>query len=155
VDLDGRVIGVCVPLSPQAENTAGGVEWYDSGIGFAVPFEGLDSSIQAMKSGKTVEPGKLGLMPQPGAGGKDVVVAQVLPDSPAKKAGLEAKDVITAVDGQPVGDLRKFRSLLGRYVAGDTIKLAVKRGEKTLELQATLIAGNDLPPPTPAPKPDM
>jgi S1-C subfamily serine protease len=117
--------------------------------------EGLEAIIQGMKDGKTIEPGKLGLMPQPGAGGKEVVVAQVLPGSPANKAGLEAKDVITAIDDQPVEDLRKFRSLLGRYVAGDTIKLSVKRGEKTLEVRATLIPGNDLPPPTPAPKPDM
>jgi serine protease Do len=155
VDLDGRVLGICVPLSPQAEDTAGGVEWYDSGIGFAVSLEGLDAIIQAMKSGKTIESGKLGVVPQPGAGGKEVVVAQVAPDSPAAKAGLQPQDRITAVDDRPVEDLRKFCSLLGRYVAGDTIKLAVKRGEQTLELKATLIAGNDVPAPKPVPSADL
>ena len=39
IDLEGRVMGVLVPLSPQAETEVAGVDWYDSGIGFAVPAE--------------------------------------------------------------------------------------------------------------------
>jgi serine protease Do len=151
VDLNGCVIGVCVPLSPYSESTAGGVEWYDSGIGFAIPLDGLDHIIQAMKTGKTIEPGRLGVVLQPGATGKDVVISAVVSGSPASQAGLEPKDVITAIEGQPVEDLRKFRGVLGRYVAGDTIKIAVRRGEKTLETKATLMAGHDLPAPAPAP----
>src|SRR5262249_28458348 len=42
VDLDGRVIGICVPLTPGAQQEAAGAQWYDSGIGFAVPLDGLD-----------------------------------------------------------------------------------------------------------------
>ncbi len=37
IDIRGRVIGVLVPLSPQQEGEFAGAEWYDSGIGFAVP----------------------------------------------------------------------------------------------------------------------
>lgn len=37
IDIEGRVIGINVPLSPQADETLGGTEWYDSGVGFAVP----------------------------------------------------------------------------------------------------------------------
>lgn len=37
IDIEGRVIGINVPLSPKTDETLGGTEWYDSGIGFAVP----------------------------------------------------------------------------------------------------------------------
>ena len=75
--------------------------------------------------------------------------------STAAEMDVIAKDVLTAIDDQPVEDLRKFRSVLGRYVAGETIKLAVKRGEKKLEVKVTLVAGSDLPPPKPAPSADL
>ena len=39
VDIRGRVLGVIVPLSPQSADEVAGYEWYDSGIGFAVPAE--------------------------------------------------------------------------------------------------------------------
>ncbi|MCI0356859.1 MAG: S1C family serine protease, partial [Planctomycetaceae bacterium] len=37
IDLEGRVVGICAPLSPHGAGEAAGAEWYDSGIGFAVP----------------------------------------------------------------------------------------------------------------------
>ena len=39
VDIAGRVLGVLVPMSPDGSGEVAGVEWYDSGIGFAVPLE--------------------------------------------------------------------------------------------------------------------
>ena len=41
VDIRGRVLGVIVPMAPQGASEVAGVEWYDSGIGFAVPLAGL------------------------------------------------------------------------------------------------------------------
>ena len=34
IDLEGRVAGVLVPLSPRSEDAVAEAEWYDSGIGF-------------------------------------------------------------------------------------------------------------------------
>jgi len=150
VDLDGRVIGICVPLSPMSEETAGGVEWYDSGIGFAVPLDGLDRILEDMKQGKVIQPGKLGIAVRPGPAGKDAEITSVAEGSPAAKAGLQPKDVITTIDGQAVVDVRKLRSILGRYVAGEKIKVAAKRGEKTVEVEVTLAPGTDIAPPRPA-----
>ncbi len=39
VAMDGRVQGILVPASPQSEGATAGVEWYDSGIGFAIPMD--------------------------------------------------------------------------------------------------------------------
>ena len=41
VDIRGRVYGVVVPMAPQATSEVAGAEWYDSGIGFAVPLASL------------------------------------------------------------------------------------------------------------------
>ncbi len=43
-DLDGRVLGVIVPLG-ASEDEAAGVDWYDSGIGFAVPLSNILSVV--------------------------------------------------------------------------------------------------------------
>jgi len=48
--IDGRVIGICVPLNPKAKGGVASVEWYDSGVGFAIPLSQLDESIEKMKS---------------------------------------------------------------------------------------------------------
>ncbi|MEX2213614.1 MAG: trypsin-like peptidase domain-containing protein [Phycisphaeraceae bacterium] len=156
VDLDGKVIGICVPLSPQGGGAAAGVEWYDSGIGFAVPLHGLDRLIGQMKEGKSIQPGRMGVMPGPVAGGgKGVGVNTVQPKSGAEKAGLKKGDIITAIDGDEIQDALHLRSVLGRFIAGDTIKLAIKRGEEKLEIELTLDSGNPdvenptLPPPAP------
>ena len=47
--IDGRVIGICVPLNPKAKDATASVEWYDSGIGFAIPLSQLDECIAKMK----------------------------------------------------------------------------------------------------------
>src|SRR5262245_46807733 len=52
VDVEGRVIGVLVPASPRAEGDAAGVEWYDSGIGFAVPLEDVNATLARLKEGQ-------------------------------------------------------------------------------------------------------
>src|SRR5205085_6749092 len=38
IDIAGRVQGIILPASPTGQDETAGFEWYDSGIGFAVPF---------------------------------------------------------------------------------------------------------------------
>ena len=49
VDLEGRVMGVLAPLSPEGQSEASGIEWYDSGIGFAVPLEDILQVLERLK----------------------------------------------------------------------------------------------------------
>jgi serine protease Do len=152
IDLDGRVVGICVPLSPNARNDAAGAEWYDSGIGFAVPLTGLDSVVAAMKEGKTLQPGFLGVQAQPaGDPPTGAVVKQVVPDSPAAKAGLQAEDRIHSVGGIEILDVTHLQSVIGRFYAGDKVEVVVQRGEEKKTFEAELIVPP--PPPKPMPKP--
>lgn len=61
-DLDGRVIGVCVPLAPQSEDEIAGVEWYDSGTGFAIHVEQINERMGRMRAGGDLRRGLLGLL---------------------------------------------------------------------------------------------
>jgi serine protease Do len=150
VDLDGRVVGICVPLSPNAKSDAAGAEWYDSGIGFAVPLAGLDSVVAAMKEGKTLQRGFLGVQAQ-GAGDPPTgaVVKQVVPDSPAAKAEIQAEDRIVSVGGIEIQDVTHLQSVIGRFFAGDKVEIVVQRGEEKKTLEAELV----VPPPPPKPMP--
>ncbi|MCY2965873.1 MAG: trypsin-like peptidase domain-containing protein, partial [Planctomycetota bacterium] len=52
VDVEGKVMGILVPLSPMATGDVAGVEWYDSGIGFAIPLADVYASLDRLKTGK-------------------------------------------------------------------------------------------------------
>ncbi len=61
VDIRGRVLGVIVPMAPQATSEVAGVEWYDSGIGFAVPLAAITDRLEMMKRGDDQHAGMLGI----------------------------------------------------------------------------------------------
>jgi len=60
--------------------------------------------------------------------------------SPAEKCGLLGGDLIVSLDGQAVRNLQDYAVLLFSHKPGDIISLAVRRGDETLEIQATLEA---------------
>lgn len=66
------------------------------------------------------------------------LVTQVLDDTPAAKAGLKENDVITAVNGDKLDAERTLRDRLSAYEPGDTVKLDVKRGSESLQVEVTL-----------------
>lgn len=66
------------------------------------------------------------------------LIVEVEADSPAAQAGVQADDVVTAVNGEPVDAERTLRDRLVAYEAGDTITLTVNRGGEVQEIQVTL-----------------
>ena len=108
--LDGRVFGVLVPASPDADGDTAGAEWYDSGIGFAVPLADVFAVLPRLKEGKDLRRGKLGFTPKE----PDlpytvaVTVGTVAAGSPLDKADVKAGDVITVVGGKTVANFNPF-----------------------------------------------
>jgi serine protease Do len=151
VDIEGRVIGVCVPLAPmQRGGAGGGVRWYDSGIGFAVPTADLGPVIERMAQGEVIRAGRLGVRPVAVEDGAGARIQKVVEDSPAATAGLRKDDIIVAVDGGAVRDVFHLRLLVGRHVAGDEVTLTIRRGDEEMRVTATLDAGEEtVPPPQP------
>lgn len=64
------------------------------------------------------------------------VAEVVMPNSAAWDAGLQAQDVILAVDGVPVHAFRQMRELVGQS-EGRTLTLTVRRGAETFDLPLT------------------
>jgi hypothetical protein len=65
---------------------------------------------------------------------KDMVVTEILVDSPAYNAGLKVNDVIIAFDGIPVNDTATLKQLTESVKYGDKKRLRVKRGDTIVDL---------------------
>ena len=66
------------------------------------------------------------------------LVADPQKDGPAAKAGIEAGDVITAVNGEPVKDARELARVIGGLAPGSTVKLDVLQKGKSKVVSMTL-----------------
>jgi serine protease Do len=139
VDIHGRVLGVLVPLSPQAQSEIAGAEWYDSGIGFAAPLADFLPQLEKLKQGEDLMPGILGVTFK----GRDVYadkveIAAVLPKSPAYKVGLQPEDLIVEAGGEKIDRQAQLKHVVGRLYAGETLNLVAMRGDQRLEFAAEL-----------------
>lgn len=139
VDVQGRVLGILAPLSPHESSDTAGVEWYDSGIGFAVPLIDLLPLVERLKGGEDLLPGLLGVSFR----GKDLLQGEPIIDrvrfgSPAEEAGLLADDRVVTIDGQAITRMAEFRQVFGTKYAGDVVRFEVRRGEQTVPVEAKL-----------------
>jgi S1-C subfamily serine protease/dienelactone hydrolase len=147
VAVDGRLMGVLIPASTTGEGETAGVEWYDSGIGFAVPMETvLDSAKRMIASGKDLRRGVLGFIPQNATERYNVpvVVGTVAPESVALKIGLKVGDTITAIDGVAVENYSELQHALGPKYEGDAIDLTVERDGKPVKFDKVVLGGTDV-----------
>jgi S1-C subfamily serine protease len=142
VDLAGRVQGILVPASPQAEGVTAGFEWYDSGIGFAIPLEDVNAALPRLKAGKDLKRGLLGVTMQgQDQFGTPAAIASVTPGSAAEKAGVKPGDLITEVDGKPVDSQAQLMHALGTRYEGDAVSLKLKRGKEEVKLDKVALGG--------------
>lgn len=140
IDLRGNVLGLLVPLSPDGSDEVSGVQWYDSGIGFAIAVQDLPKAIGKLKEGKDLYPGILGvrfaegslLLAEP-------VIAGSTPNSPAAKAGLKEGDRIVEVAGRKTSRAADVKQQISRHYAGETIRVVLLRGSQRLEKQVALV----------------
>jgi S1-C subfamily serine protease len=143
VNLDGQVVGINTLAAGQSE---AGVQ--AEGIGFAIAISAARPiADQLVATGKVVHPymgisyvplnpaiaAQLGTDATEGA-----VLAQVAPGSPAADAGLQSRDIITAVDGSPLKGESTLPQIIRDHKPGDTLDLTVVRGSGTLHIKLIL-----------------
>lgn len=144
VDIRGRVLGVLVPLSPQSKKVVAGVQWYDAGIGFAVPMRHLIQVLPKLQAGEDLDPGLLGVTLAKGDPyAEPPTLAAVHPNSPADEAGLKQGDTIVEIEGKPIATQIDLRFALGPRYAGETVTMVASRtsgdGELKIEKNVTLV----------------
>lgn len=142
VNLRGELVGINTAIVGP---TGGNV-----GIGFAVPIDIAISVAQRLIIDGEVKRGQIGVIVQDltpaladalGLEGRTgALVSDVMPGSPAEGAGIEAGDVVVAVDGTAVMGSADLRTRLGLMVPGTEIALAVVRDGEEVERKVVLAA---------------
>jgi serine protease Do len=137
---DGEVIGINVAYLPPETGA--------EGIGFAIPSDtAISVADQLIESGEVSSPylgiGLVDLSPEDAERfgvpvDSGVIVESVEPGSAAGDAGLRRGDIITALDGTPIEDSGDLLAALRDYRPGETVELAIVRGNDELTLTATL-----------------
>lgn len=151
LDSSGRLIGINTAIySPSGAS---------AGIGFAVPVDTLMRVIpQLLRSGRYVRP-SLGISVDEQVNGRlkaltgrdGVFVLAVEPGSAAAKAGMSGVttgpagllpgDVITAVEGKPVGTIGALLARLDDFEVGANVRVTLQQGQATREVKIALQPG--------------
>lgn len=146
VNADSEVIGINTAIAGNAQN-----------IGFAIPINDVKGLIDSvLKTGKLNRPYlgvhyipltddvayQLGLSVKRGAYIAPSTAGQpsIIAGSPAEKAGLKERDIITKVNNTPIDESHSLTSVLGHYSVGTTVTLTIIRDGKQQTLPATLAA---------------
>ena len=142
-DMAGKVIGVNTAIvSPNGGSV---------GIGFAIPAAVARPVIEELRARGHVERGWIGVSVQPltpdiasGLGlppGQDgALIAQLDPDGPAARAGLRQGDIVIAVEGRPVNQLRELPRAVAAVRPGTTATVDILR--RGAPLQIPVVVGS-------------
>ncbi|HSB70270.1 MAG TPA: DegQ family serine endoprotease [Candidatus Methylomirabilis sp.] len=146
VNAAGQVVGIDTAIYSQSGGSVG--------IGFAIPINLAKTILPQLEAKGHVTRGWLGVSIQPVTPDlakalqlpkqEGALVAQVLPDSPAVKAGLRAGDVIVTYDGHAIAKAGDLPGLVAGTPIGQTATVQVLREGKPLTLTARIV---ELPEP--------
>ena len=136
VNLHGELIGINTAIIGRAGGNAG--------IGFAVPTHIATAVMHQLSEHGEMQRGRIGVTIQDltpdlaEALDLDVehgaIVSRVEPGSPAEEAGLQAGDVIVAVDGVGTEGSRDLRNAIGVVRVGEAVEVDVQRERRRLRL---------------------
>lgn len=141
LDLDGVPVAGDADLQERVFSTAPGTQ-----ITLLVEREGSDLALPAVVGAVSrplaLSPRKalLGIQIGTSPDGRGAAVSRVTKDSAADKAGLQAKDVLLSVDGQPVSAPPQLTDLIATKNPGDAVTIVFERAGKEESVRAVLDA---------------
>ena len=140
VDIEGRVIGInsAIRASATSSGTAGSI-----GLGFAIPIDLARNVAEQLLAGKPVEHARIGVTVSPAIGEDEITgigaeVKEVTEGGAGDKAGIEAGDVITSLNGDPIASSSALVATIRGYKPGETVQLTLRRGDETQTVDVTL-----------------
>jgi Do/DeqQ family serine protease len=143
VDGNGNLLGINTAIYSRSGGSMG--------IGFAIPvstakqvLEGIVAEGQVTRGWIGVEPQELNaelveafkLKPEAASAG-GVIITGVLQNGPAAQGGIRPGDVITAVNGQPVGNVSQLLTAVAALKPGTPAPLTVLRGDGPVKIAVT------------------
>ena len=144
----GQVVGMNTLIASASGNKS------FSGLGFAIPADIIKNVVEQLVENGEVARGYLGisideLSPKMartyGFDGKGVLVIEPQPGTPAAKAGIQADDIITSVNGQPVEHPSDLRLTISGLKPDTEVQLELFRDGKVLTKSVTLMRLPDDP----------
>ena len=121
LDDEAKVIGVNSQIATAGAGSG------NIGIGFAVPSNTAREVVPQLEQGQTIERPWIGVSTSPALGG-GAEVAEVVPGSPADRAGLENGDVIVGVGGDRVAEPDDVAGAISSRQPGDRVSVEVRGG---------------------------
>jgi len=143
-NIEGEVIGINTMIYSHNDSNIG--------IGFAIPINSAkDIAKEIIANGKAIHPylgvqiatladadAYLATVHQQGfKGDKGAVIAELIPNGPAARAGLLQKDIITEIDREPINDSDDLLRIIKKHKVGQQVKVTVWRSGKFTSITIT------------------
>ena len=135
-NMAGEVVGINTAIVAQGQ-----------GIGFAIPVNVAKDLIPQLKGGKVIR-GWLGIMIQDltpelaesfgTKQTKGIIVADVVADGPADKAGIKRGDLVTALNGKPIDSTHMLSRMVAATAPNTQLTLQVIRDGKPKDIKVTI-----------------
>jgi serine protease Do len=145
VDVRGRLVGINTLIFSQS----GG----NDGLSFSAPSNIVRAVYDQIRKFGRVRRGEIGIRaqtitPELATGlqltrTSGVILADVIPGSPAAQAGIRPGDIVLALDGKPMENGRQLHVNLYRRLIGDVITLDVLRENRTLKIAVAMTERHD------------
>jgi len=140
LDISGKVIGINVAILSRSGQSAG--------IGFALPVNRAKRILDRLIEGKEIRYGWLGVAVQNLSPDlirnfnldqkTGVLVAQVVADGPAGRAGIKRRDIITKFDGHSIESVNQLIDLVSISKVNKAVKVKVIRNNKIKKLKVVI-----------------
>ena len=147
VDVNGNLLGINTAIYSRSGGSLG--------IGFAIPVSTARSVLESIITTGSVTRGWIGVEPQDvtpeiaesfGLEQKSgAIVAGVLKNGPADRAGIKPGDILVSVDGQDITDTTRLLNLIAQIKPGSNAKIHLVR--KNREVDLDVMIGKRPPPP--------
>jgi S1-C subfamily serine protease len=133
LNLDGELIGLTTALAAVAGGEAAG--------GYAIPMDAnTRKMIDVLKRGEEIDYGFLGVTvnPEDRGDGRGVLIQDAAAGMPAARAGLMGRDIVTAIDGNPVREQDDLFLNIAAALAGSEVDIEVLRNGQPKQVKVRL-----------------
>jgi putative serine protease PepD len=130
LDLNGRVVGMNAQIATESGS--------NSGIGYAIPIETVQSVVEQLLEDGQVEHAYLGVQVADAENNGGARIVEVVQGGPADDAGVQQGDVVVGADGQDVQNGDDLRSAVNAKKPGDELELEVRRDGNTRTITVEL-----------------